>query len=1206
MKSFVHLHVHTEYSLLDGVARIKKLVKTAGKLNMPAVAITDHGNMYGVYKFYKEIMAYNKGIEAHNKKEENKDKQKTPMKAILGSEFYVADDRFQRSGKPKSAHLILLAKNQIGYKNLVKLSSLAFTEGFYYKPKIDYSLLEKHAEGLICLSACLAGDIPQLLMRGYIDEAERLAQRFKDMFGDDYYIELQNHKIPEEIDILPKLEALANKLDIKTVATNDTHYIYREDAETQDVLMCLQMGKRLDDPTRLKFETNEFFLKTREEMEEVLGGYPEALDNTIEIMNKCEQVHLVSEDLIPVYDTPDGSSTTDYLRKLVSEGIDKKYPKRTKEIDNRIELELGVIERMGFVDYFLIVWDFINYAKSINVSVGPGRGSGAGSIVAYSTGITDIEPLQYNLLFERFLNPDRISMPDFDIDFGAGRDDVIDYVVEKYGATKTSQIITFGTMAAKAAVKDVARVLGIPASEANALTKKIDVSKVKGESKLKMVFGLGSDAETQKYASPELVEIYSEDPRIKKTVDMAIKLEGVPRQVGQHAAGVIICKYRLDDYVPMALAKTPKGDKITTQFDMNEGEELGLLKMDFLGLRTLTDIQETQRIIKEEHNVIIDFNKLGLSDPKVYEIIGNGDTDLIFQLESGGFKSFMKDLKPDCIEDIIAGVSLYRPGPMDYIPDYVKNKKDPSNITYALPILKPILEPTYGVIVYQEQVMQIFQAMAGYTYGQADIVRRAMSKKKHKVLEEHKEYFISGKPADDTPEIEGSIKRGATRKIAEEIFGKMESFASYAFNKSHAAAYAYISYQTAYLKTYYPVELYTANLNNRIDKSDDIAKYSMSAKERGIEILPPSINNSKTYFSVEKDKIRFGLAALKNVGVALVQDVMSERDENGKFKDISDFISRLNHMGVNKRAIEAFIFSGAFDEFKVKRSQLMAVYEKIADRVSSDRKNQLAGQVSMFDTLLKDDTRLTTIEYPNIPEFTENEKLKREKEFVGVYISGHPLDKYMERFKNFNFNSQMLQDAEAEVTYDEDGNQIKLEAKDSKIKDQMQVVFGGIIEEIKRVYTKRDNKEMAIVKIEDLYGRIEVMFFPHQWAKFKKSIVEDAMGTFRGKLSIRDSEDPIVILEKFINWKTDEEVADTKKEEKPKKQSTLYLMYDVENDNLNNSVTTILKKHYGDTKVIIKCAKTQNVFKLTNGVKISARLIAELQAFVDDKYIKVV
>jgi len=1172
---------------------------------MPAVAITDHGNMFGVYKFYKEVMAYNQMVKEHNLKEENANNQKTELKGIIGCEFYVASDHTQKSGRPELAHLLLLAKNQQGYKNLVKLISIAYTEGFYYKPRIDYNLLEKYSEGIICLSGCLAGDIPQYIMLRQYDEAEKLALHLKDVFRDDFYLEVQNHNILEQAEVNQKLLELSKKLNIKLVATNDAHYIFKDDAEVQDVLMCLQMGKQLDDPNRMKFSSDEFYIKTYEEMLEALKGYEEAVHNTIEIMNKCEQVHLSYEKLIPSYISPEGYTKEEYLRKLVKEGLEKRYDVIDEEILSRAEMELGVIERMGFVDYFLIVWDFINHAKTIGVPVGPGRGSGAGSIVAYAVGITDIDPLKYNLLFERFLNPDRISMPDFDIDFGDGRDDIIDYVVEKYGVERTSQIITFGTMAAKAAFKDVARVLGMPASEANSITKKMDVNKIKGDSKIKIVFGLSDKEGDKQYANPELIELYKEDPRIQKVVDLAIKVEGVPRHTGQHAAGVIICEYPLDEHVPLALAKTPRGDKITTQFDMVESEELGLLKMDFLGLRTLTDIQKALEIIKKVHGVEIDFNKLGTADPKVYETIAAGDTDLIFQLESSGFKKFMKELKPDCIEDIIAGVSLYRPGPMDYIPDYIKNKKNPENIKYAVPCLKPILEATYGVIVYQEQVMQIFREMAGYSLGQADIVRRAMGKKKLKVMQQHREIFISGKDdSDGTPAIDGAIKRGATREIADDTFSKMESFASYAFNKSHAAAYAYISYQTAYLKTYYPVELYTANLNNRIEISDEIAKYTMSAKEREIELLPPSINKSDTYFTVENSKIRFGLASLKNVGVQLVNDIVNERNENGEFSDIADFIKRTNTTGVNKRAIEAFILSGAFDEFNHTRSQLMAVYESIVDRVQSDKKNQDNGQLSMFDTLLKNDNSLTVINYPNIPEFIHNEKLKQEKEVVGIYLSGHPLDKYIQLFKNFNFNTQIIKEYENEKTYDEEGNEIAIEGEQAEIlTDGMQVSFGGIVAEIKKVYTRRDNKEMAIVTVEDFWGTVDVMIFNAQWLKLKKDLEEDTMATFVGKISLREGESPIVILENVEIWNQNENKKAV--DEKEQKVPTLYLKYNVEDKNLNEKIFKILDKYKGNSKVIVRCASTEQIYKINKLVQINSRLTMELQAYIADEFIKI-
>lgn len=1229
MEKFAHLHVHTEYSLLDGAARIKKLIKTVYGYGMPAVAMTDHGNMYGAYKFLKAIGAKNEEIESFNKLPENADKQKPFLKGIVGTEFYVATDLHFKEGKQDLAHLILLAKNKAGYKNLVKLNSIAYVEGFYYKPRIDYDLLSKYSEGLICLTACIAGDIPKLILARRYDEAEALALRLKGMFGEDFYLEVQNHHLPEELEVRTKFREMGKKLGIKLVATNDAHYIYREDAETQDVLMCIQMIKKIDDPSRMKFNSDDYYIKTRKEMEEVLGGFEDALDNTLEIVDKCEQISIKKENMIPSYTPPDGKTPQEYLTELTREGIKARYKDLTPEITERMNYELGLINKMGFNEYFLIVWDFVHYAKSIGINVGPGRGSGAGSIVAYAIGITEVEPLKYALLFERFINPDRVSMPDFDIDFPPDRvDEVIDYVTQKYGVEKVCGIVTFGTLKSKAAIKDVARVFNMSFNESNKLTKNIDVKSIVDDDKLKFVFKLADPDkkidnpefqrvyhEDLKHFNPELTEMYKSDPQVKKIVDIAIKLENMPRNCSKHAAGVVICAKKLDDNIPL----TKVNDDVVTQYDKVEVEKLGYLKMDFLRLTTLSDIQGTLEILQEETGKKPDLYSIGVDDPKVYELISSGDTEAIFQLESGGFKKFMKELRPTCLEDIIAGVSLYRPGPMDFIPDYIKNKNNPDKIVYALPCLKKILEATYGVIVYQEQVMQIVQEMAGYSLGQADIVRRMMSKKEVSAMIKEREVFINGRPASDKQTaIDGALKRGATVEIANEVFDHMISFASYAFNKSHAAAYAFVTYQTAWLKLYHQTEYLVGTLNNRLNKPNDITKYITYAKSKNIPILPPNINRSMSKFSVEDGGIRFGIGALKNLGFGLAEKIIEERKLNGDYFDIRDLISRLNKYSLNKKGIESLILSGALDCFGHTRTDLMNVYENVVDIVNHDKKALCSGQMSLFDTLLKDDSKLSQINYPNKPEYPTNIKLKMEKEIVGVYVSGHPLDRYLDKLKECNFSAQDVLDNDTSGS-DEDMPDIPLilsddeEENESTLKDGQPVVFGGVICEVVKKFTRADNKEMAIIKVEDLYGNIEVLAFPKSYQKNKDKLEVDRLGTFKGKILFREGETPKVSLDSVDLWQVDnnQDLEENNKrnydftfEEIPKK---LYLRFDTTNEKLQNAVIDVLSNHMGIDKVIIKCSKTNRVFSLLEiPVNANNLLVYELCGLIGDENIKIV
>ncbi len=1199
MKSFVHLHVHTEYSLLDGAAKIKDLVKTVKEQGANAVAITDHGTMAGALQFFAECYRNN-------------------IKPIIGCEFYIAKDRFYKQGRPDNGHIILLAKNNEGYHNLLKLNAIACKEGFYYKPRIDYDVLEQHSKGLICLSACLAGHIPSLLLNRQYDEAYKLGLRLKNMFDEgDFYIELQNHRLPEQLEILEPLNKLAKDLGVKTVATNDAHYIKREDAEMQDILMCIQMGKSVDDTDRLKFGTDEFYVKSREEMEEVLGAYEEALDTTQEIADKCfvtikakshkEVPNLPegcslrdNENFIPKYE-PEGMSAYEFLKKLCYDGLKERYKVITPEIQKRADYELEIIKEQGFVEYFLVVWDYINYARQNKIPVGPGRGSGAGSIVAYTSGITRVDPIKYNLLFERFIHRERVSMPDFDVDFCYDRrNEVIEYAKRKYGKDNVAYIGTFGTMAAKNAIRDVARVLRLPLSEVNRICKEIPFKLPEGIKKppvLKYYFGTTGKQEDEKYIIPSLKKIYDEDEKIRKVINMSIKLEGMPRQTSTHACGILIAPEPVDNFVPLAR----NGDEIATQYSMTELEDLGLLKMDFLGLRTLTDIDKAQKLVKEIHGVDIDFYAMEYDDPNVFKLIASGNTDAVFQLEGGGMKRFMKKLKPDNLEDIIAGISLYRPGPMKYIDSYVKNKHNPESIKYDHPCLKPILEATYGIIVYQEQVMQIVQAMAGYSLGQADMVRRIMGKKKVEKMAAEKEKFIYGwTDPKGEKSIEGALKRGVPEDIARKVFADMEDFAKYAFNKSHAAAYAYLSYQTAYLKCYYPVEFLVAVLNNRITSIDEVKKYIIYARQQGIEVLPPDVNKSQTYFSVDNNRIRFGLAALKNVGIGAVEEVIKERNEHGDYRDLHDFIERTQAGGVNKRSIESMILSGAFDCFGAYRSQLMSVYESIIDVVSKDLKNRATGQFSLFDD--NSFNSKTTVKLPDVSEYNKSAKLKFEKQVLGMYLSGHPLDNYMDEFSKFTFNASMISE-EKEEAYGEEDDEIEDKFDNEGVKDNISVDCGGSIEEVKKMLTKVGKKEMAIMKVEDLYGTFDVMITSRVYEKFRDRIQEDELIKIHGKTSVRDDGSVTIIAETIIlldkSFQVEKVVS-----EPVRHQKTLYLRYDTQNGLTHSKVLSILKDYPGDVPVIVKCTSLNKAFKISYLVNPNDYLMNELYSLLEEQNIK--
>jgi DNA polymerase-3 subunit alpha len=1085
MSDFVHLHIHSEFSLLDGANRIKDLPVRAKELGMKAMAITDHGVMYGVIDFYKAC-------------------KKEGIKPIIGCECYVAKrGRLNKEAGIDNSyyHLILLAKNNQGYKNLSKMVSLSFVEGYYYKPRIDKELLEKYHEGIICLSACLAGEVNQYILAENMEKAEETALWFKNIFGKDYYLEVQNNGIREQILVNQKLVEISRKLDIPLVATNDAHYLKKEDAYNHEVLLCIQTGKKITDDDRMRFETDELYVKSPEEMSNYFKNIPEAIENTVKIAEECNVEFEFGHTILPNYDVPKEFKTHfDFFKKLCDDGIKKRYGENpSKEILDRAEYEINVISKMGYVDYYLIVWDFINYAKTHGIPVGPGRGSGAGSILAYAIGITDIDPIKYNLLFERFLNPERISMPDFDVDFSdEKRQQVIDYVGKKYGKDHVSQIITFGTMSAKMVIRDVARVLDFPYSEADKLAKMVP-------NELHITIKKALEA------NREFRDLYENDERIKNLLNIAMALEGMPRQASTHACGVVITKDPVDTYVPLHM----KDGTVATQFIMTTLEELGLLKMDFLGLRTLTVLDDATNMIKENKGINVEYDE-DMNDPKVYKQWAEGNTMGIFQFESAGMSKFMKELKPDSLEDIIAGVSLYRPGPMDQIPRYIQNKLDPEHAVYTHPSLIPILNVTYGCMVYQEQVMQIVRDLAGYSLGRADLVRRAMGKKKLDVMAKEREIFINGETDEQGNVIvPGCVRNGINAEDANKIFDEMAEFAKYAFNKSHAAAYAVVSYRTAYLKAYYPEELMAATLNSYLGNLDRVPMYIDECRNMNIQILKPDINRSRTKFTVDDGKIRFGLGSIKNVGTAVVDTIVKNRDEHGEFKSFTDFCERIQNEAVNKKCIESLIKSGAFDEFEISRSTLLASFETIIDTIQSENRKGYQGQVSMFDLGgEKNEVNDFKYTYKFLKEFSEKELLSMEKEMLGIYISGHPLEKIKDEIKRqTNINSLKMQELLEQI---ENG-------ETTSYKDGQTVKYAGIISSIKKKYTK-NNTLMAFVTIEDLYGTSEVIVFESCYQKVANCLIEENIVLVTGRLSIREDSNISIIAFDITDLKKQEKV----------------------------------------------------------------------------------
>ena len=1080
MADFVHLHVHSEYSLLDGMSRIKDLPVRAKELGMKAIALTDHGVMYGAVDFYKEC-------------------KKNDIKPIIGCEVYVAPhSRFDKEAGRDNGynHLILLAKNKMGYQNLSKLVSLSFVEGFYYKPRIDLEILEKYSEGLICLSACLAGSLSQAIIQGNMEKAEEIALWHKRVFKDDYYIEIQHNGLRQQIMVNQKLIQLARKLDIPLVATNDAHYLKKEDSYFHEVLLCIQTGKRMSDEDRMRFETEEFYIKSPEEMADYFSEFPDAIENTVKIAEKCNYDFEFGVTKLPNYDVPEEYAThLDYFKDLCYKGIKNRYGENpSEEVMSRLEYEISVIEKMGYVDYFLIVWDYINYAKSVGIPVGPGRGSGAGSIAAYAIGITDIDPLKYGLLFERFLNPERVSMPDFDVDFCyERRGEVIEYVERKYGKDHVSQIITFGTMAARMVIRDVGRVLDYPYSETDKLAKMIPM-----EVHITIPKALEQNREFK--------ELYESNPSVKQLIDIAIKLEGLPRQASTHACGIVITKDPVDTYVPLYV----NDGNISTQYTMNLLEELGLLKMDFLGLRTLTVISDTEKLVKQNRGIDVEYDK-DMNDPKVYKLWANGESVGIFQFESQGMTNFMKELKPDCLEDIIAGVSLYRPGPMDQIPRYIKGKQNPGHNVYTHPALEPILNVTYGCMVYQEQVMQIVRELAGYSLGRADLVRRAMGKKKLDVMAKEREYFINGQVDENgNVLVPGCVRNGIDKESANKIFDEMAEFAKYAFNKSHAAAYSVVSYRTAYLKTYYPEEFMAATLNSFLGNLDKVPIYIYECKRLNIGILKPDINKSFTKFTVQDKKIRFGLGSIKNVGISAIETVISERERNGEFESFTDFCERIQSGTVNRKCIECLIKAGCFDEMNQTRATLLASYERILDTINNQGRNSMANQVTMFDLVQPEET--VKYQYTVLKELDERELLAQEKEMIGIYISGHPLEKIKDAIqRQTNINSIQIKDLNVENA--------------GKFKDGQNVKYAGTITSVKKKYTKR-NTIMAFVTVEDLYGSAEIVVFDSVFSRCDNILVEENIVLVEGRLSIKEDEDARIIVQNIKEFSEENNAED--------------------------------------------------------------------------------
>lgn len=1137
--NFTHLHVHTEYSLLDGSSKIKEIVARAKELGMDSLAITDHGVMYGVIDFYRA--ARDVGINP-----------------ILGCEVYVApNSRFDREAgrsEERYHHLVLLAENNTGYSNLIKIVSRGFTEGFYYKPRVDYEILEQYHEGIIALSACLAGIVATKLRGGLYEEAKKEALRLLDIFGDDhFYLELQDHGIPEQKTVNQGLIRMNQETGIKLVATNDVHYTNAQDAQAHDVLLCIQTQKKLADEDRMRYEGGQYYLKSGREMEALFPYALEALENTYQVGNRCHVEIEFGEYKLPKFDVPDGYSAWEYLQKLCKEGLKKRYPDNWEEHMERLNYEMDTINGMGFVDYFLIVGDFIKYARDHGIPVGPGRGSAAGSIVAYSLGITNIDPIKYNLLFERFLNPERLTMPDIDIDFCyERRQEVIDYVVEKYGKDRVVQIVTFGTMAAKAVIRDVGRAMDLPYSYVDSIAKMIPKE-------------LGITIEKALKINKELFALYESDEQAKSMIDMSLRLEGLPRHTSTHAAGVVISKEAVDEYVPLSKGSD---DTITTQFTMTTLEELGLLKMDFLGLRTLTVIQDAVNLIRK-NGEDLDIDNIDFGDKKVYELIASGKTEGIFQLESAGMKSFLKELKAESIEDVIAGISLYRPGPMDFIPKYVKGKHNRDTITYDCPELESILSPTYGCIVYQEQVMEIVRKLAGYSFGRSDLVRRAMSKKKSDVMERERKNFVYGNEEEG---VKGCVANGISQEIANKIFDEMIDFAKYAFNKSHAAAYAVISYQTAYLKCYYPVEFLAALLTSVLGNVSKISEYSLNSRQLGIEILPPDINEGESNFSVSGHNIRYGLSAIKGLGKPVIDCIIEERQAKGPYTSLRDFAYRLSGKEVNKRTIENFIKAGAFDSLPGTRKQKMMIYVDVLDGINQERKNAMSGQLSLFDFVSEEDKKSYEVKLPDVGEYDKETLLSFEKEVLGIYVSGHPLEEYKPIWeKNITRST-------ADFELDDDTGEVK-------VRDGESVVIGGMITG-KSVKSTRTNSMMAFITLEDLFGTTEVIIFPKDYEANRSYLEIDQKVFVRGKAAVEEDKPAKVICQSIIPF-----------DKVPKE---IWVKYKDKADFVKNEqkLYEILREYDGEDGVCIylECEKQIKRLPKSRNVKADKELLEKLGA----------
>ena len=1136
--NFTHLHVHTEYSLLDGSNKINEYVSRVKELGMKSAAITDHGVMFGCIDFYKAAKA-------------------AGIKPILGCEVYVAPgSRFDKEkGKEEDRyyHLVLLAETQEGYQNLIKIVSYGFVDGFYYKPRVDMELLEQYHEGIIALSACLAGEVARNLARGFYEEGKEAALRYEKIFGKgNFFLELQDHGIPEQRQVNHELIRMSRETGIELVATNDVHYTYSSDAEAHDILLCVQTGKSLKDENRMRYEGGQYYVKSEEEMRRLFPYAPEAIENTGKIAERCNVEIEFGVTKLPKFDVPNGYTAWEYLNKLCFEGLDKRYTDNKEELKKRLNYELGVIKDMGYVDYFLIVWDFIRYAREHGIMVGPGRGSAAGSLVSYTLGITKLDPIKYDLLFERFLNPERVSMPDIDVDFCfERRQEVIDYVVEKYGKDQVVQIVTFGTMAARGVIKDVGRVMDVPYVQCDTIAKMIPQE-------------LNITIDKAMKANPELKKIYETDETVRKLIDMSRRLEGLPRHTSMHAAGVVISQKPVMEYVPLSRGSD---GSLVTQFTMTTLEELGLLKMDFLGLRTLTVIQNAEKLVRRDKGIELDMGKIDYEDKKVYGMLGAGKTEGVFQLESTGMKNFMKELKPGNLEDIIAGLSLYRPGPMDFIPQYIKGKNNPDEIHYDCPELEPILKATYGCIVYQEQVMQIVRSLGGYTLGRSDLVRRAMSKKKASVMEKERQNFVYGNEEEGVP---GCIHRGISEKTANKIYDDMIDFAKYAFNKSHAAAYAVVSYQTAFLKYYYPVEYMAALMTSVIHNPSKVAEYILSSRKMQIEILPPDINFGESEFSADHGAIRYGLSAIKSLGAPMIRAIVEERNENGKYQSLRDFIERMSGRELNKRAIENLIKAGALDQVAGNRRQKLMVYAEIVDAVNQEKKNAMTGQMSLFDLISDEEKEAYEIQMPKVEEYSKEELLSFEKEVLGVYISGHPLEEYEERWRK-NITARTVD------------FQIDEELGTSKARDGEIAVIGGIITNKTVKYT-RNNKVMAFLTIEDLVGTVEVVVFPNDYEKNVQKMEEDSKVFIRGKVQGDADKASKLICEKIYSF-----------DDVPKE---LWVQFETKEDYLTeeNEFLKLLSGSRGTDRVIIyvRTPKSIKYLGIEKSVKINETLLGKL------------